>query len=144
MVTWQVSLEILIASFSPILYPSPFAFFKLQACWKADRCIFTSILYLAPSHDSVLFIWLHYHTLGSSTNQILIFPIFFDFTEDIKYKKCDKYILMSTIPYGQAYKRNQGDGLGIELIIELTVWNSKHGQRAFVIVGNWYWHVSGN
>jgi hypothetical protein len=51
---------------------------------------------------------------------------------------------MSTIPYGQAYKRNQGEGLGIELIIELTMWDSKYRQQAFVIVGNLYWHVSSN
>ena len=26
---------------------------------------------------------------------------------------------ISTIPYGQAYQKNEGEGLGIELIIEL-------------------------
>jgi hypothetical protein len=73
---------------------------------------------------------------------------------------------MSTIPYGQACKNNEGEELGIELTIELTTQNSKHkcwqqhtttdmcGKLSVAFVecqlvtlltlDNLYWHVSGN
>ena len=49
---------------------------------------------------------------------------------------------MYTIPYRQAYKKNEWEGLGIELIIELTVQNSNtavHGHTT--CVGSCQQHV---
>ena len=42
---------------------------------------------------------------------------------------------------GQAYKRNEGEGLGIELIIELcrTATTNVHGHKT--CVGSCQWHV---
>ena len=52
---------------------------------------------------------------------------------------------MSTIPYGQAYKRNQGEGLGIELIIveqqARTVGICHRWQ--FVLAHEWQLNISG-
>jgi len=70
---------------------------------------------------------------------------------------------MSIIPYGQVYINNEGEGLRIELIIELTVQNSEHKywqqhtttdmcgrllvafvECQLVTLDNSYWHMSGN
>ena len=120
----------------PILHPSPFAFFHPQACWEADRCMFTSTpMYLAPSQDPVLFPWLHYHTLGSSTNYFRNYRVYKVLKGVINTYRCPQYHMN----IGQAYKKNEGEGLGIELINEFTVQNSNH--KCSTCVGSCQWHV---